>query len=148
MKRFAGLLLALLLVFSLSSALAQRVSCPVGGFSVSLPDDYAEGSLSGDPDLCFYWYGNGLTVLAYASYQGEVAEIPEVYTGNETETGYRSIGGMNMRYTRSEEGGMIDVSYTWMDRGNSVTMEFIFSDPALQGTVESIISSIRFDAGH
>ena len=148
MRRLAGLLLALLLVFSLSSALAQRVSCPVGGFSVTLPDHFTEGSLFGDPDLCFYWYGDGLTVLAYASYQGEVAEIPEVYTGNETETGYRTVNGMRMRYTRSEEGGMTDVTYTWMDRGNSVTMEFTYSDPSLRSTAEAIIGSIRFDAGH
>lgn len=150
MKRLAGLLLALLFVFSLSSALALRAECPVGGFSVSLPDHFTEESSSGVPDLCFYWHGNKLTVLAYASYQGEVAEIPEVFTGNETESGYRTINGMRMFYTRSEAGGQIDVTYTWMDRGNSVTMEFSWSssDSSVQGTVDSIINSIRFDAGH
>lgn len=150
MKRLIGLLLALLLVFSLSAALAQRVSCPVGGFSVTLPDNFVEEPLSGDPDLCLYWHGSKLTVLAYASYQGEVAEIPEVFTGNETESGYKTVNGMKMFYTRSEENGIIDVTYTWMDRGNSVTMEFSWSagDSSVQGTVNSIINSIRFDAGH
>ena len=150
MKHLAGFFLALLLVFSLSAALAQRVGCPVGGFSVSMPDNFVEEPLSGVPDLCFYWHGSKLTVLAYASYQGEVTEIPEVFTGNETESGYRTVNGMRMFYTRSEEKGMIDVTYTWMDRGNSVTMEFSWSagESSVQSTVNSIINSIRFDAGH
>ena len=42
------------------------------------------------------------------------------------------------------------VTYTWMDRGNSVTLEFNYSasDESVQNTVNSIINSIRFDAGH
>ena len=150
MRRVTGLLLSLVLVLSFSVALAGRVECPVGGFSVKLPDNFVEESFSGVPDLCFYWHGSKLTVLAYASYQGEVSEIPEVFTGNETESGYRTINGMRMFYTRSEEKGMIDVTYTWMDRGNSVTMEFSWSagESSVQSTVNSIINSIRFDAGH
>lgn len=150
MKRFAGLLVALLLVFSLSAALAQRAECPVGGFSVTLPDHFLEESVSPGSDLCFNWHGNRLAVRAYAIYQGEVTETFEVLTGSETESGYVTVNGMQMFYTRSEEHGTVCVSYTWMDRGNSVSLEFTWSadDSSVEGTVRSIINSIRFDAGH
>ena len=150
MKRLTGLLLVLLLVFSLSSALAQRAECPVGGFSVTLPDHFVEESVSPGSDLCFWWHGNKLTVQAYAIYQGEVTETFEVLTGNETESGYVTINGMKMLYTRSETPGNIDITYTWMDRGNSVTLEFTYAagDSSVENTVKSIINSIRFDAGH
>ena len=150
MRRFAGMLLIMVLVLSFSVAIAQKAECPVGGFSVELPDHFVEEPQYYDSELCFFWHGEKLTVLAYASYQGEVDEIPEVFTGNETETGYKSVNGMRMFYTRSEAGGKIDITYTWMDRGNSVTMEFTYSadDPSVQRTVDSVISSIRFDAGH
>ena len=83
-------------------------------------------------------------------YQGEVSETFEVLTGNETASGYVTINGMKMLYTRSETPGSIDITYTWMDRGNSVTLEFTYSpdDPSVENTVKSIINSIRFDAGH
>ena len=150
MKRVAGLLLALLLVCCLSGALALEAECPTGGFTVILPDHFVEEPLAADPTLCFYWHGSKLTVLAYAIEQGEVAETFEVLTGSETDYGYVIINNMKMFYTRSEEYGNVIISYTWMDRGNSVTMEFTYSadDLSVQGTVDAIINSIRFDAGH
>ena len=150
MRRLTGLLLILALVFTCSAALAQRAECPVGGFSVTLPDHFVEESVSPGSDLCFYWHGNKLTVQAYAIYQGEVTETFEILTGNETESGYVTINGMRMFYTRSEDPSGICITYTWMDRGNSVSMEFSFSadDPSVESTVKSIISSISFDAGH
>ena len=42
MKRLTGILLIVLLVFSLSAAMAQRVECATGGFSVKLPDHFVE----------------------------------------------------------------------------------------------------------
>ena len=152
MKRLIGILLVVLMVFSLSAAMAQRVECATGGFSVKLPDHFVEEAVSGDPDLCFYWHGNKLTVQGYASYQGEIAgsDLFEVLTGAETESGYVSINGMNMLYARTEEYGDVIISYTWMDRGNSVTLEFTYSaeESSVQKTVNSIINSIQFDAGH
>ena len=65
MKRLAGLLLILMLVCSLSPALAQTAECPAGGFSVWMPDHFEEvqpDPLS-DPDQCFYWHGKKLAVL-------------------------------------------------------------------------------------
>ena len=117
MKRFTGIVLVLLLVSCLSVALAQRVECSAGGFSVKLPDHFVEEPETGDPDLCFYWHGNK---------------------------------GMNMLYSRTEEYGDVIISYNWMDRGNSVTMEFTYSaeESSVLKTVNSIINSIQFDAGH
>ncbi len=152
MKRFTGFVLVMLLVSCLSVALAQRVECSVGGFSVKLPDHFVEEAAVGDPDLCFYWHGNKLTVQAYASYQGEVAgsDMFEVMSGSETESGYVNINGMNMLYSRTEDYGDVIISYTWMDRGNSVTLTFTYSaeETSVQKTVNSIINSIQFDAGH
>ena len=150
MKHISGIILVLVLVLSAPAALAQRAECPVGGFSVTLPDHFVEEAAPSGSDLCFWWHGNKLTVQAYAIYQGEVAEIFEVLTGSETESGYVNTNGMRMFYTVSEEGGSVVISYTWMDRGNSVTMEFTYAanDPSVRKTVNSIIGSIRFDAGH
>ena len=153
MRRFAGLLLTLILAFTLSAALAQRVECPQGGFSVNLPDHFWSEALDpGDPDLCFNWRGNKLTVHAYASYQGEVAlsDLFQVLTGAETESGYININGMEMFRARTEEYGTVTLTYTWMDRGNSVSLEFSWdaSESSVQKTVDSIINSVRFDSGH
>ena len=152
MKRLAGCLMAILLVLCVSVALAQRVSCPAGGFSVKLPDHFVEEPLGGDPDLCFYWHGSKLTVQGYVSYQGEVAgsDLFQVLDGSETDYGTKTYNGMNMQYVRTEEYGDVCVSYTWMDRGNSVTLEFTFSadDSSVMDTVKSIMNSISFDAGH
>ena len=153
MKRIAALLIMLALLFSLSSALAQRVSCSVGGFSLTLPNHFTEESPDpADPELCFFWHGSKLTVQAYASPLGEVAgsDLFQVLTGSETESGTVSVNGMNMLYTRAEDSSEISICYSWMDRGNNVTLYFFYSasDPSVQKTVDSIISSIAFDAGH
>ena len=156
MKRLAGFLLVLAIVFSLSAALAQWVDCPVGGFSVSLPDHFTEEIIDPyqAPDLCFFWHGKKLTVQAYISYQGEVAgsDLFQVLTGYETEYGPVVVNGMNMLYARTEEdwSGQVRITYTWMDRGNNVSLEFTYSqdEPEVLKTVNDIIGSITFDAGH
>lgn len=154
MKRFPGVLLALILVFSVSAALAQRAECAVGGFSVNLPDHFVEETYNfGDPDLCFNWHGNMLTVQAYVSYQGEVAgsDLFQVLTGYETDYGSVSINGTSMLYTRTEEYGSITIAYTWMDRGNCVTMEFTYDsddESSVQRSIKSIINSVSFDVGN
>lgn len=148
MKRLTGLLLLLSLLFVFSAALADRQACETGGFSVKLPDHFVEEPGYYGSDLCFYWHGNKLTVLAYVSYQGEVSETFEVLTGEETDSRPVTVNGMKMLYTRSETPSGISITYTWMDRGNSVTMEFDYSDASVESTVNSIINSIRFDAGH
>ena len=154
MKRIPGVLLALVLVFSVSAALAQRAECAVGGFSVNLPDHFVEEAYNfGDPDLCFYWHGNMLTVQAYVSYQPEVAgsDLFQVFTGNETGNGHVNINGMDMLYTRTEDFGSICISYTWMDRGNCVSMEFSYAaddESSVQRSIKSIINSVSFDVGN
>ena len=154
MKRIPGVLLALVLVFSVSAALAQRAECAVGGFSVNLPDHFVEEAYNfGDPDLCFYWHGNMLTVQAYVTDQGEVAgsDLFQVLTGYETDYGTVSINGTNMLYTRTEEYGSVCITYTWMDRDNCVSMEFSYAaddESSVQRSIKSIINSVSFDVGN
>ena len=149
MKRLTGVLLVLVMVFSLSAALAQRAECSQGGFSVNLPDHFKESPSSYGADLCFRWHGKKLNVQGYASYQGEYsnADLFQVLTGDETDYGQVTVNGMNMLYTRTEEDGDVIISYTWMDRGNEVTLEFTYAaeDTSVQNTVNSIINSISFD---
>ena len=152
-KRIAGWLLALVIIFSFSAASAQKVTCYIGGFSVKLPDSFVEGSFeNADPDLCFYWHGKRLTVQAYCAYQGEIgiSDLFVVLTGNETEDRYVTIHGMDMRCIRSEDGSDISVMYTWMDRGNNVSLYFYYAadDPTVQEYVDSIMNSISFDIGY
>lgn len=150
MKRVAGLILVMVLVLSFSSALAQRISCPDGGFTVTLPDHFTEGPTGGD--LCFHWHGKKLTVEGYVSYLGEVAgsDLFEVLTGDEQESGSKTINGMNMIYSLTQNDSEVTIMYSWMDRGNNVQLYFTYSadDSSVHSTVKSIMNSISFDAGH
>ena len=142
-----------ILMMSLSAALAQTASSDVGGFSVTLPDHFVEESVaaSPDPDLCFWWHGNKLNVMAYTLYQGEVPLSDVFLTGDETEYGYVTIKKMDMLYYRFDDGPKVTISYNWMDRGNLVTLEFSFKasdESSVLKTVNSIIESISFSAGH
>ena len=152
MKRLVMLVLVLLTVCSVTSALAQRISCPDGGFTVTLPDHFVEESTGGDPELCFYWHCSKLTVQGYVSYLGEVAgsDLFEVLTGDEQESGSKTINGMNMIYALTQYGSDITIMYSWMDRGNNVTLYFQYSaeNSSVRSTVKSIMNSISFDAGH
>ena len=152
-KRTAALMLAVLLCFLFSSALAQTVSCPVGGFSFNLPDHFSEQPLSsGDPDLCLYWKGKKMSVLAYASYLGEVAgsDLFQVLTGTETDSGSTTKNGMNMLYATGVDGDTAYLMYSWMDRGNNVTLYFYYpaGDDSCVDSANRIMNSISFDAGH
>ena len=148
-----ALILAVLFCLFFSSAIAQKVSCPVGGFSLNLPDHFSEQpSSSSDPDLCLYWKGKKMTVLAYASYLGEVAgsDLFQVLTGTETDSGRTTINGMNMLYAAGTDGGTAYLMYSWMDRGNNVTLYFYYpaGDSSCVDSANRIMRSISFDAGH
>ena len=154
MKRTAvALILAVLFCLSFGSALAQTVSCPVGGFSFTLPDHFSEQPLSSaDPDLCLYWKGKKMSVLAYASYLGEVAgsDLFQVLTGTETDSGTTTKNGMSMLYATGADGGTAYLMYSWMDRGNNVTLYFYYpaGDDSCIDSANRIMNSISFDAGH
>ena len=148
-------MLAVLLVCCLafSSALAQRRACPVGGFSLDLPDSFAEQALpAGVPDLCFYWKSDSLSIQAYVIYEGEVAgsDLFHVLTGTESDSGTTRIAGMNMLFASGVDSGGAYRMFSWMDRGNNVTLYFYFpeGDSSAPGIIEGIMSSISFDAGH
>ena len=154
MKRGASvLMLAVLFCLFCCPALAQTVSCPVGGFSVNMPDHFAEQPLSSEePDLCLYWKGKKMSVLAYATYLGEVAgsDLFQVLTGSETDSGTTNLNGMNMLYATGTEGGTAYLMYSWMDRGNNVTLYFYYpeGDSSCVDSANRIMNSISFDAGH
>ena len=154
MKRcFVVLLLAVFLSFAFGTALAQTVSCPAGGFSISLPDHFTEQPLSPEaPDLCLYWRGKKMTVLAYATYLGEVAgsDLFQVLNGTETDSGSVTLNGMNMLYAAGADGGTAYLMYSWMDRGNNVTLWFYYpaGDDSCLDSANRIMRSISFDAGH
>lgn len=147
----AAVLLCLCLI---SSALAKTVSSAVGGFSLTLPEGFEEQSVSGsgDPDLCLHWKKGHFSVQAYASYLGEVAgsDLFQVLTGSETDSGMVTYGGMSMLYASGADSTGAYMMYSWMDRGNNVTLYFYFpeGDKDAASTVESIMRSITFDAGH
>ena len=154
MKRIsAALILAVLLCLAFSTAQAQAVSCPVGGFSFTLPDHFSEQPLSReDPDLCLYWKGKKMSVLAYASYLGEVAgsDLFQVLNGTETDSGKTTLNGMNMLYASGVDGSTAYLMYSWMDRGNNVTLYFYYpaGDSSCLDSARRIMKSISFDAGH
>lgn len=150
-----GLILLVLLVccLSFSPALAQRKPCPVGGFSLDLPDSFTEQPLSGEaPDLCFYWKSDRLSIQAYVLYLGEVAgsDLFQVLTGSETDSGTASWGGVNMLYASGVDAGGAYRLYSWMDRGNNVTLYFYYTegDASAPGIINDIMGTISFDAGH
>ena len=149
----AALMLAVLLCLLFPSALAQTVSCPVGGFSFNLPDHFTEQPLSREaPDLCLYWKGKKMSVLAYVTYLGEVAgsDLFQVLTGTETDSGSTVKNGMNMLYAKGTDGGTSYLMYSWMDRGNNVTLYFYYpaGDSSCVDSANRIMKSISFDAGH
>lgn len=154
MRRAASvLILAFLLCLLSGAALAQTVSCPVGGFSFVLPDHFSEQPLQpADPDLCLYWKGSKMSVLAYASYLGEVAgsDLFQVLNGTETDSGAVTVNGMNMLYASGVDGGTAYLMYSWMDRGNNVTLYFYYpaGDDSCLDSASRIMKSISFDAGH
>ena len=155
MRRLAVILLLLVFVaVPFSASLAQTASCPVGGFSLSLPDSFREKSWSASeaPDLCFYWQGDGITVQGYAVYLGEVAgsDLFQVLTGSETESGMRKVNGISMLYALGTDSGGSYAMYSWMDRGNNVTLYFYYKegDASAPGMINDIMGTISFDAGH
>ena len=154
MKRIAAFLLLLIMLAAVTSACAVKASCPAGGFSLKLPDGFREHSFSSsdDPDLCFWWSGNGLAIQAYAVYLGEVAgsDLFQVLTGNESESGMTSVNGISMLYAAGRDASGPYMMYSWMDRGNNVTLYFCATggDASALSGVKKIMRTIAFDAGH
>ncbi len=152
-RRMLILLVLLVCCLSFSTALAGRKPCPVGGFSLNLPDSFTEQPLSGEaPDLCFYWKSDKLSIQAYVLYLGEVAgsDLFQVLTGSETESGTVSLAGVNMLYASGVDALGAYRLYSWMDRGNNVTLYFYYKegDASAPGIINDIMGTISFDAGH
>ena len=152
-RRVFALLVLLAVCLAFSAAPAERVPCPVGGFSLDLPDSFVAQPLSADvPDLCFYWKSDRLSILAYALYLGEVAgsDLFQVLTGTETDSGTCVRAGVNMIYASGVDAGGAYRLYSWMDRGNNVALYFYFAegDVSAPAVIDEIMGTISFDAGH
>ncbi len=150
----AAALALLVLAVPVFASAAQVASTPVGGFSLTLPDRFAPQSYSQDeaPDLCFFWRDNSISIQAYAVYLGEVAgsDLFQVLTGSETDSGLITLNGMPMLYAAGSDLNGNYFMYSWMDRGNNVTLYFYYpeGDRSARETIENIMASILFDAGH
>ena len=146
-QRLAATLALLVLVVPVYASAAQVASTQVGGFSLTLPDRFAPQSYSQDeaPD-------HSISIQAYAVYLGEVAgsDLFQVLTGSETDSGLITLNGMPMLYAAGADLNGSYFMYSWMDRGNNVTLYFYYpeGDRSSRETIENIMSSIQFDAGH
>ena len=151
MKRVPVLFLALMLVFCASAASAQSartVYCPPGGFTLTLPDNFAEVPVTSpdDPDLALHLTDGNINLAVYVSWSGTENSF-QVLTGNEIEYGPVIINGVEMFYTRGldEQGNWI--TYSWMQAPNSVTVYFVWygNDNETLMLINEIMASIVFD---
>ena len=148
MKRLTGILLIVLLVFSLSAAMAQRVECATGGFSVKLPDHFVEEAVSGDPDLCLLLQDENISLSVYVSDAGGLLpDAFEVFTGDETESGTVVFGGVEMTYVAGQSSEGNYRIYTWLDRRNQVQFYFLITAnrKASRKTIDSVMNSLEFE---
>lgn len=148
MRKLPAFWLALLVLFGCASASAQTVSCPAGGFAVTVPDRFAEIPLTAydDPDLALHLSDGVVNLAVYVSFAGSDNSF-QVLTGNEIEYGPVNINGMDMFYARGvdEQGSWI--TYSWMRLTDSVTVYFVWfgNDNATLALIGEIMNSIVFD---
>ncbi len=146
-KRFA-LLLAVLLLFVVSAAQAQEVSCKAGRFSLTLPDSFSAISpLPQDQDLVFGWQGDGISLLGYATQMGKKVQFNDLFqilTGNETESGMLTIRKQDMLYAQGNDENGAYTLYCWLNSGVRVELYFYYSagNPDSDRVIKNIIHSL------
>ncbi len=147
MKKLIAFLLCFLCLFSAVSASAQTVACSAGGFTLVLPDSFSEipRSSGDDRDLVLHLSDGTVDLTVYVSFSGAGNSF-EVLTGDESDYGYVSYGGMDMFYTRGKDRSGSWATYSWMRVQDSVTLYFIWSgnDSAAMNLIRDIMSSISF----
>lgn len=148
-KRFALLMTVLLLCAAAAPALAQEVSCPAGGFSLTLPDSFAAVSpLPRDQDLVFAWQGGGISLQGYATpMSGKVrfSDLYQILTGAETESGSLNIRGVDMLYARGVDGNGSYSLYTWLHKSVRVELYFYYADRNALLVIDEIIHSLALN---
>ena len=140
MRKLPVVLLSVCLLLCVASASAQTVSCPSGGFTMTLPDrfmDVPRTSLD-DPDLVLH-------MTDYVSYAGASTGF-QVLTGNEIEYGMVNVGGMDMFYARGLDAQGNWITYSWMEAMDSVTIYFVWSgnDDAALPLISEVMNSVVF----
>jgi len=145
-KKYVALLLASLLLFAAIPALAQEVSCPAGGFTLTLPDSFSAVSpLPQDQDLVFAWQGGGISVQGYATaMSGKVRfnDLYQILTGQETESGSLTIRGVDMLYARgSDQRGPYSL-YIWMHKNVRVELYFYYQSRSDLLDIDEMIHSL------
>lgn len=148
-KLFAALLFSSLLVFAVSCASAQVVSCPQAHLVLTVPDSWSVVPLfnTGDPDLCLLLEDRDMTLSVYvADAGGLVPEAFELFTGDETESGTVMLSGMEMTYVAGESPEGYYRIYTWLDRRNQVQLYFLVTAQlnTSQKVIDGIMESLEF----
>lgn len=147
MKKLIGFMLVVSCFFCFVSASGQTVFCQSGGFSLALPDSFAEipRSSGDDRDLVLHFSDGSVDLTVYVSFSGTGSGF-QVLTGDELEYGSVSFGGMDMFYTRGQDGSGSWATYSWSRAQDSVTLYFVWSgnDSAAMKMIREIMSSISF----
>ncbi|MBO7661810.1 MAG: hypothetical protein J6U01_00385 [Clostridia bacterium] len=130
MKKIIALLLASLMLCAAIPALAQEISCPPGGFSLTVPDSFSPVSpMPQDQDLVFAWQGGGISLHGYATaMSGKVRfnDLYQILTGQETESGSLTIRGVDMLYARGSDQRGPYALYIWMHKNVRVELYFYY----------------------
>ena len=147
MRKLPVVLLSVCLLLCVASASAQTVSCPSGGFTMTLPDrfmDVPRTSLD-DPDLVLHMTDDVVNLTVYVSYAGASTGF-QVLTGNEIEYGTVNVGGMDMFYARGLDAQGNWITYSWMEAMDSVTIYFVWSgnDDAALPLISEVMNSVVF----
>ena len=148
MKRWIASLLFVMCLFCAASGVAQTVSCPQAGFSLTLPDSFYEIPRSpvDDRNLVLQYSDGSLDLAVYVAFAG--ANNPfMILTGTETEFGPVTINGMSMQYARGFDEYGPYATYSWMRAQDAVTLYFVWSgsdDTALR-LISEIMNTIVFN---
>ncbi len=143
-RKLAFLLLLLLLPVCLSGASAQTFFCPEAAFTMTVPDDFVQLTISeaDDPDLRLLLENPEMTLSVYVSFSaaGSPDDLFQVFSGNETESGSLLIDGREASYVFWNEGASSCFLYTLTDRTNQI--QFYFFSTGRQDLAREVISAI------
>ena len=147
MKKLIASLLFFVCLFCVVSGLAQTVSCPSAGFTLTLPDSFYEipRSSGDDRNLVLQDSDGSVDLAVYVSFAGSGNSFM-VLTGDETEFGPVVINGMNMQYARGFDGYSSYATYSWMRSQDAVTLYFVWSgsDDTAMRLINEVMYSIAF----
>jgi len=147
MKKVLTVLLTLCLtvLIALPVLADQAADCPEGGFSLTLPDDFAP--LQDPPEeeeLRLAWGNRRITLLGYVSPVGKNASSRDLFavlTGNETEQGSLAVGNLEMLYALDADDLGPYMLYTWIGDEVSVTLYFYYTGSDTPDQIRAIMET-------